>query len=72
MYASTHHMYRNMLFLTLRFMDTGLPSSYSTPLSPPSPERPRNFSCSSWSSSACVFFLGFGSSEGLVVDFCGL
>jgi hypothetical protein len=63
-------MYRNMLFFTLLFIETGWPSSYSIPASPPSPATPCIFSCSSLSSSAWVFFLGLISSVGLATDFC--
>ena len=45
-----------MLFLTPRFIATGLPSSYSTPDAPPSPAMPDIFRRSSSSSSARVFF----------------
>jgi hypothetical protein len=48
-------MYLNMLFLTLLFIDTGCPSSSSTPASPPSPARPAIFRRSSSSSWAIVF-----------------
>jgi len=48
-------MYLNMLFLTLLFIDTGCPSSSSTPASPPSPARPAIFRRSSSSSCAIVF-----------------
>lgn len=49
-------MYLNILFFTLRFIDTGWPSSISTPASPPSPARPVIFCRSSSSSCAMVFF----------------
>ena len=49
-------MYLNMLFLTLLFIDTGCPSSSSTPASPPSPARPAIF-CRSSSSSCAIVFL---------------
>lgn len=42
-----HQIYRNMLFLTLRFMVFGLPSSYSIPAAPPSPDICSSFSRSS-------------------------
>jgi hypothetical protein len=48
-------MYLNILFLTLLFIDTGCPSSNSTPASPPSPARPAIFRRSSSSSCAIVF-----------------
>ena len=47
-------MYRNMLFLTDRFIAVGCPSSYSTPLAPPSPARSSIRALSCASSSACV------------------
>lgn len=47
-----------LLFLTLRFIATGCPSSYSMPASPPSPDRPDILSLISSSSSAMVFRLG--------------
>lgn len=40
-------MYRNMLFLTLRFMVLGFPSSYSIPDAPPPPDIRSSFSRSS-------------------------
>lgn len=49
-------MYLNMLFLTPLFIDTGCPSSSSTPASPPSPARPAIF-CRSSSSSCAIVFL---------------
>ena len=45
-----------MLFLTLRFIDTGTPSSYSTPDAPPSPAISDIFARSSSSSSAGVLW----------------
>jgi len=62
-------MYLNILLLTLRFIATGWPSSYSTPDSPPSPERPDIFWRNSSSSSAWVLCLGFGVSEDADADF---
>jgi hypothetical protein len=53
--SCSFQMYLNMLFLTLLFIDTGCPSSSSTPASPPSPARPAIFRRSSSSSWAIVF-----------------
>lgn len=62
----TAQIYRNMLFLTLLFMLTGWPSSSSNPAAPPSPDMDSNFSRSSSSNSACVFFfLGTSSAPAL-------
>jgi hypothetical protein len=63
------HMYLNMLFLTLLFIAAGFPSSYSIPAAPPSSSCPCSFANTSASSSAWVFFLGLGSSDGLTVEF---
>ena len=55
-----------MLFLTLRFIDTGTPSSYSTPDAPPSPAISDIFARSSSSSSAGVLWWRFVVGEGAV------
>ena len=52
------HIKRNILFFTLRFIATGLPSSNSNPAAPPSPDIPSSFSRSSSSNSAMVLRLG--------------
>lgn len=67
-------MTRNMFSLTPRRRPSALPSSYSTPEAPPSPEMPsilRRISSSSW---AIVFLAGFGDgalAEGVSGGGCG-
>ncbi|KAI1147848.1 hypothetical protein F4825DRAFT_436039 [Nemania diffusa] len=56
MQCNSHHIYRDIVFLTLLFIATGLPSSYSMPASPPSPAMPDIFRRSSSSCCAIVFF----------------
>lgn len=67
LYWFTPHLqdqiYLNILFFTLRFIETGWPSSNSTPDSPPSPLRPAIFRRSSSSISAMVFFFLGGSGD---------
>lgn len=69
-----------MLFLTLRFMVFGFPSSYSIPAAPPSPDICSSFSRSSSSAWAtdlrfagCWLLFGSGSDAGdfllMVLDF---
>ena len=52
-------MYLNILSLTPLFIATAFPSSYSSPLAPPSPLIPSSFNFSSSSSSRIVFFLDY-------------
>ena len=59
-------IYRNILFLTLRFIATGTPFSYSMPASPPSPARAAIRRRSSSSRSARLLSLDLMS--GLVGD----
>lgn len=59
-------MTRNMFDFTPRLRPSALPSSYSTPEAPPSPEMPsilRRISSSSWA----IVFLGVAFAAGALV-----